>query len=83
MKKKKLHKIVSYQGKYNTFIETGWVENPTFHNDIYLMVNSRHKGGGGLWFYRTDEALILIEAMARTVNTKLTGIQLEQNMEGK
>lgn len=76
--KKILHKVVSYQGKYNTFIETGWVENPTFNNDIYLMVNSRHKGGEGLWFYRTDEALTLIEAMARAVNTKLTGIQLEQ-----
>ena len=42
------------------------------------MVNSRHKGGNGLWFYRTDEALILIEAMARAVNSKITGIQLEQ-----
>ena len=75
--KKKLHKVFRVEGEGGTFIETGWVENPTFKNDIYLMVNSRHKGGEGLWFYRTDEALVLIEAMSRAVNTKITGIKLE------
>jgi len=77
-KRKKLHKVVRYEGKYNTFIEIGWVENPTFRNDIYLMVNSKHKNGEGLCFYRTDEALLLIEGMARAINYKLTAIRLKE-----
>jgi len=76
MKKKKLNKVFRVEGNYGTFIETGWVENSTFKNDIYLMINARHKNKGGLWFYRIDEALILIEALSRAINTKITGIKL-------
>ena len=75
--KKVLHKVFRVGGKYNTFIEFGWVENPTFNNEIYLMVVSKHKGGDDLKFLRIDEALIFIEGLARAVNAKVTGMNIE------
>ena len=81
-RKKILHKVVRFQGaKRNsreTFMEFGWVENPTFNNDIYLMVVSAHKSGDGLWFLRTDEALIYIQGLSMTLNKKITGINIEK-----
>jgi len=79
--KKILHKVVRFQGaKGNgreTFIEFGWVENPTFNNDIYIMVVSAHKSGDGLWEMRTDEALMYIQGLAMTLNVK-SGLKLEK-----
>lgn len=80
-KKKIAHKVISFQGRKknskDTFIEFGWVENPTFNNDIYIMVNSAHKGGSGYWEVRTDEALMYIQGLAMALNIK-NGIRLEK-----
>lgn len=84
MRKKTFHKIIRFQGegrknkrKY-TFMEFGWVENPTFKNDIYFMINSAHKGGSGTWELRTDEALCFIQGLAAAINRKMTGLVLER-----
>lgn len=79
MKKKIYHKIVRIIGKKknkHTFMEFGWVENPTFENDIYIMVNSAHRGGSGAWELRTDEALLYIQGLAAAIRRKLTGVNL-------
>ena len=57
-------------------MEFGWVENPIFENDIYIMVNSAHKSGSGAWELRTDEALIYVQALAACIRRKLTGVNL-------
>jgi hypothetical protein len=79
-KKKIYHKIIRVEGKKKnnryTFMEFGWVENPTFDNDIYIMINSAHKGGSGAWELRTDEALIYIQALSACIRRKLTGVNL-------
>ena len=41
MKKEKIyHKVIRFEGRKKnnrpTFMEFGWVENPTFKNDIYI-----------------------------------------------
>ncbi len=80
--KKIIHKVIRFQGGRkkgkDTFIEFGWVENPTFNNDIYIMINSAHKGGSGYWELRTDEALMYIQGLALALNTKITGIKIEK-----
>ena len=80
MKKKIYHKIIRIIGKKKnnryTFIEFGWVENPTFENDIYYMVNSAHRGGSGAWELRTDEALLYIQGLSAAIRRKLTGVNL-------
>ena len=80
MKKKIYHKVVRIEGKKKnnryTFMEFGWVENPTFNNDIYIMINSAHKGGSGVSELRTDEALIHIQALSMVIRRKITGVNL-------
>lgn len=78
--KKKLHKVICYHGEYNTFIEAGIVENPTFKNEIYLSISAKHKNGDGIWFFRVDEAFIIVEALTRVLNTKFTGIILKEKL---
>ena len=79
-KKKVYHKVVRFAGgkKNNrvTFLEFGWIESPTFHNDIYIMINSAHKGGDSASELRTDEALLYIQGLAAVVRRKLTGVVL-------
>lgn len=79
--KKVTHKVIRFQGSKkkgkNTFIEFGWIENPTFKNNIYIMVHSAHKGGSGYWELRTDEALMYIQGLAMALNIK-SGIRLEK-----
>jgi len=79
-KRKIYHQVFRVEGKSPsgklTFIEFGWVENPTFGNDIYLDVVSAHKGGEFTKEMRTDEALIFIQGLAQAINYKLTGIEL-------
>lgn len=80
MKKKIYYKIIRIIGKRknnrHTFMEFGWVKNPTFENDIYIMVNSAHKGGSGTWELRTDEALLYIQGLSIAIRRKLTGVNL-------
>ena len=81
MKKGKIyHKVIRFEGRKKnnrpTFMEFGWVENPTFKNDIYIMINSAHKGGSGAWEVRTDEALLYIQALAAVIRRKETGVNL-------
>ena len=81
MKKKRIyHKVIRIEGKTKnnrwTFIEFGWVENPTFKNDIYYTINSAHKGGSGSWELRTDEALLYIQGLSAVIRRKLTGTNL-------
>jgi len=81
IKKKKIwHKVVRIEGKTKngnpTLMEFGWVENPTFDNDIYTIINSAHKGGSGSWELRTDEALLYIQGLTATIRQKLTGVSL-------
>ena len=81
MKKKKVyHKIIRFEGKKKnnclTFMEFGWIENPTFKNDIYIMINSAHRGGSGAWELRTDEALLYIQGLAAVIRRKETGVNL-------
>ena len=80
-KKKKIwHKVVRIEGKTKnnrpTLMEFGWVENPTFDNDIYIIINSAHKGGSGSWELRTDEALLYIQGLTAAIRQKLTGVNL-------
>lgn len=83
-RKKVLHKVVRFEGGKRkgrlTFMEFGYVENPTFNNDIYIMVVSAHKGGDGLTYLRTDEALLYIQGLAMALNKKITGLNLEKLM---
>ena len=80
MKKKIYHKIIRIIGskKNNryTFMEFGWVESPTFENDIYIMINSAHRGGSGAWELRADEALLYIQGLAAAIRRKMTGVNL-------
>ena len=80
MEKKIYHKVVRFEGKKKnnrlTFMEFGWIENSTFGNDIYIMINSVHKGGSGAWELRTDEALLYIQALAIVIRRKETGVNL-------
>lgn len=80
IKGKAYHKVVRIVGKKknnrHTFMEFGWVENPTFNNDIYIMINSAHKGGSGCWELRTDEALLYIQGLAAVIRRKITGVSL-------
>lgn len=80
MKKKIYHKVIRIIGKKknnrHTFMEFGWIENPSFKNDIYIMNNSAHKGGSGCWELRTDEALLYIQGLAAVIRRKLTGVNL-------
>ena len=77
-KKKKYHQVIRFEGKKKnnrlTFMEFGWIENPTFQNDVYIMINSAHKGGSGAWELRTDEALLYIQALAAVIRRKETGV---------
>lgn len=79
-KKKIYHKIIRIIGKtkYNrsTFMEFGWVENPTFENDIFIIMKSAHKDGSGSWELRTDEALLYIQGLSAVIRQKLTGVNL-------
>jgi len=81
VKKKELVKVVRIIGRTKnnrpTFIEFGYVENPSFNNDIYFMIHSAHKGGSGLWELRTDEALIFIQGLAMALNVK-SGLKIER-----
>ena len=80
MPKKIYHKVVRVEGKKKnnryTFMGFGWGENPTFKNDIYIMINSPHKGGSGSWELRIDEALLYIQALAAVIRRKETGVNL-------
>ena len=86
MKKKTYYNVVRFQGKKKngkeTFIEFGYIENPTFKNDIYIMVNSVHKEGSGSWELRTDEALMYIQGLSMALNIK-GGIRLERIFNDK
>ena len=96
-KEKKIYnKVVRFLGGKkkgkDTFIEFGWIENPTFHNDIYVWAESAHKGGGSLHELRTDEALLYIQGLSMTLNVKgergagfvgKDGISLERVLETK
>ena len=78
MKKKIYNKVVKFMGARKngkpTFIEFGWIENPTFKNDVYILVNSAHKGGSDSFEYgyelRTDEALLYIQGLSMALNVK-------------
>ena len=97
MKEKKIYnKVVRFLGGKkkgkDTFIEFGWIENPTFHNDIYVWSESAHKGGGSLHELRTDEALLYIQGLSMALNVKgergagfvgKDGISLERVLETK
>ena len=81
MKKKRIyHQVFKVEGKSPrgklTFMKFGWVENPTFGNDIYIDIVSAHKGGSGSWELRTYEAIIFIQGLAQALNYKLTGLEL-------
>ena len=79
--KKKLHKVIRFQGARKngkkTFMEFGWVENPTFENDVFFKIESAHKGGSGYWELRTDEALLFIHGLSMSLNAK-NGLKIEK-----
>jgi len=81
--RKKAHKVIRFEGgvrnKVPTFMEFGWIENPTFGNDIYILINSAHQGGTGYWELRTDEALLFVHGLAMALNSK-QGMKLERMM---
>ena len=94
MKKKIYNKVVRFRGAKkkgkDTFIEFGWIENPTFNNDIYIWVQSAHRGGDYLKELRTDEALLYIQGLSMALNIKgargagfidKDGIRLERILE--
>lgn len=64
-------------------MEFGWIENPTFENDIYTTIKSAHKGGSESWELRTDEALIYIQALTACIRRKVTGVNLVLKEEPK
>ena len=74
------HKVLRIVGEKknnrHTFMEFGWIENPTFKNDIYVIIVSAHKGGDGSWELRTDEALLYIQGLVATLRQKITGVNL-------
>ena len=85
-KEKKIYnKVVRFLGGKkkgkDTFIEFGWIENPTFHNDIYVWSESAHKGGGSLHELRTDEALLYIQGLSMTLN--VPGLPMTLNVKGE
>ena len=84
-KRKKYIPVVLILGSYNTKMEFGVVENPTFDNDIYISIVSKHKGGSGDYEMRTDEALIHIQGLAACIRKNLTGVQLvlKENVQTK
>ena len=77
MPPKKYHKVVEFRGSRKTYMKFGWVENPTFKNDIYVDTKSAHKGGSGFYELRTDEALLYIQGLAMALNSKM-GVKLEK-----
>ena len=68
--------IFRTEGSYKTYMEFGWIENPTFKNEFYIDIVSKHKSGTHNWELRTDEALIFIQGLASALNNKLTGLKL-------
>jgi len=77
-KKKTLHKVIRFEGSYNTFLEFGWIENPTYKNDIYIMTSSKHEPKEDLTELRTDEALLYIQGLANALNRKVTGLETKE-----
>ena len=86
IKKKIYHKVIVFEGAKKkgkkTFIEFGWVENPIFNNEIYVIAHSIHKGGSGEEEMRVDEALMYIQGLAMALNAK-GGIRLEKIFKSK
>ena len=77
-KKKNEYKVVRIQGAKKkgkeTFLEFGYIKNPTFNNDVYVIIHSAHKGGSGIYEMRTDEALMYIQGLSMVLNKKITGM---------
>ena len=81
IKKKIYHSVFRVEGSYNTIMDFGWVENPTFNNEFYIDVVSKHKSGTHNWELRLDESLIFIKGLASAINKKLTGLDLIKKEE--
>ena len=77
-KRKKFHTIIRVCGdRKKSYLEFGWIENPTFRNNIYIKIKSVHKNNNDITTeMRTDEALIYIQGLVMVIRQQMTGVIL-------